>query len=455
MRTLTSGKAFAVMFQDLMRWNVNSFYAIHWMWPAETIKPLAEALDRKTTVLDKTDNVLSKIVLVSLHFNGEMEPRDTSAEEFKGRLYEVSSGDVIYSKIDVRHGAIGVVPESLSGIAVSSEFPIYRVRPHVALPEYVKLLFRTTAFRRLINSLISGASGRKRVQPTDLEDLKVPLPDIPIQQAIVNHWRTAETATAAAMSEMDALERRRESDLCEMLGVRLSEPTRLRGQLILEWQRLERWDTFFYRPDFLLLDDSLRRAQAVPLGELAIFFSRPWRKEMFPDGCFPYVEISGVNKRDGIVESRPVPVDQAPSRATTLIREGDLMLSTTRPYLGAFAIVPKAYDRHVCSSGFSLCRSADPERVDVEYLLLFLKSGMGLRQMERRMSGGLYPAIVQSELDKVLVPLPSLSRQREIVRQHALSRARIASLKTGSQNRLASARHEVEAMILGTRKVKP
>ena len=46
------------------------------------------------------------------------------------------------------------------------------------------------------------------------------------------------------------------------------------------------------------------------------------------------------------------------------------------------------------------------DELERDYLLLFLKSSAGLRQMERRMTGGLYPAIVQDELEKIRVPIP-------------------------------------------------
>ena len=74
-----------------------------------------------------------------------------SVEEFKGWLYLAEPGDVIYSKIDVRNGAVGLVPAHMSRGAVSSEYPVYQVQPDVALGEYIKLVFRTSHFRQVIN----------------------------------------------------------------------------------------------------------------------------------------------------------------------------------------------------------------------------------------------------------------------------------------------------------------
>ncbi len=73
----------------------------------------------------------------------------------------------------------------------------------IALPEYVKLLFRMGSFRERINSLISGASGRKRVEPSTLESIEVPLPPLTTQQAIVAYWQATQDRNAATLKAAD------------------------------------------------------------------------------------------------------------------------------------------------------------------------------------------------------------------------------------------------------------
>ncbi len=48
--------------------------------------------------------------------------------EVKGRMFFAHAYDVVYSMIDARNGAIGIVPESMPRVAFSSEYPIYEVR---------------------------------------------------------------------------------------------------------------------------------------------------------------------------------------------------------------------------------------------------------------------------------------------------------------------------------------
>lgn len=136
---------------------------------------------------------MDSLTFGSLHFTGELSYRDMSSKlEVKGKLFFAHANDVVYSKIDARNGAIGIVPELMPRVAFSSEYPIYEVDPAIALPQYVKLLFRMDSFRERINSLISGASGRKRVEPSTLESIEVPLPPLATQLAIVNLLGSAE-----------------------------------------------------------------------------------------------------------------------------------------------------------------------------------------------------------------------------------------------------------------------
>jgi type I restriction enzyme S subunit len=89
----------------------------------------------------------------------------------------------------VRNGAIGIVPEKFPVATVTSEFPVYCIKKEVAVSEYIQLVFRTQYFRKIINSMVSGTSGRKRVQTEDLENVEIPLPPLTEQKAIVARWR--------------------------------------------------------------------------------------------------------------------------------------------------------------------------------------------------------------------------------------------------------------------------
>ena len=263
-------KAFVILFKDLHVWSVGSFFKLNWQWPIEYIKPLSSVLKRKSNVANNEDYLSGQMKLVTLHFDGTVVPRATNGKnDFKGNLYSAASGDVVYSKIDVRNGAIGIVPEDIVRVAVSSEFPVYEVNPELAFPQYIKLLFRTQYFRQAINSMISGTSGRKRVQPSQLEALEVPLPPLPIQQAIVERWTKAKENIASIEGNISKLEHHTKLNFLQQLGIKVLEDVNLPKCFAVEWKDLERWSVeYLARMIIGLNNNGTGQYKSLPLSRL-------------------------------------------------------------------------------------------------------------------------------------------------------------------------------------------
>jgi type I restriction enzyme S subunit len=237
-----TGGAFAIGFRELQLWSVGSFVQSGWHWPAAVIKPLATALLRKQIEINPVSDPAEAPQLLTIHFDGSIEPRGVgSVEEFKGRLYLAEAGDVVYSKIDVRNGAIGLVPGGMPRCAVSSEYPVYQVRSGIALGEYIQLVFRTDHFRQVINGMISGASGRKRVQPEQIELMDIPLPPLDTQHAIVARWQAAQAEADAAEARVGRVEAEIEAATSELLGLSPHSENVNRRVVATSWSNLYYW----------------------------------------------------------------------------------------------------------------------------------------------------------------------------------------------------------------------
>lgn len=132
-----------------------------------------------------------------------------------------------------------------------------------------------------------------------------------------------------------------------------------------------------------------------------------------------------------------VPGDAAPSRARKRIRTGDVLVSTVRPNLRGFAIVPKELDGQVCSTGFAVLRPL--AATSPRYLLYQVLSNRFLDQLTTR--GGHYPAVNDSVLRAARVVLPSRQKQEELVKRMDWMRTRfeqIGSLAKAQNDRLAA-----------------
>lgn len=124
-----------------------------------------------------------------------------------------------------------------------------------------------------------------------------------------------------------------------------------------------------------------------------------------PDDLFQYVDIASIDVITGII-SNPQELlgEEAPSRARKVIHEGDIIISTCRPTRGAIAIVPKELDNQICSTGFSVIRAK--KGVSNKYLHFILRSAVVKEQFRKFSTGSSYPAILDDDVKKTVIPLP-------------------------------------------------
>lgn len=182
-------------------------------------------------------------------------------------------------------------------------------------------------------------------------------------------------------------------------------------------KRIEgRIDVAYYKPEYMQVVKRLREGpfDLKRLGDIATLSTERWKRP--ESGKFRYIEINDIDTFSAqIAQAELLEVEVAPSRAQIVARENDILVSTTRPYRGAIALITKEFNNCVCSTGFAVIRDVHT-KIDRKYLLHFLHSNFGLKQMEQRMTGGNYPAIIPDELLKIWVPMPPPGIQDKIVR---------------------------------------
>ncbi len=125
------------------------------------------------------------------------------------RLTRLRAGEFVYPKLMAWEGALGVVPPECDGCVVSTEFPVFEVLQDRILPEVLDTHFRTPSVWPEISRASTGTNvRRRRLNPQDFLDYKMPLPSRETQmtlrnvQADVDALKRLQAETAA---ELDAL----------------------------------------------------------------------------------------------------------------------------------------------------------------------------------------------------------------------------------------------------------
>jgi type I restriction enzyme S subunit len=130
--------------------------------------------------------------------------------------------------------------------------------------------------------------------------------------------------------------------------------------------------------------------------------------------AFVYIDISSVDRlTKRIVAAQRIRSADAPSRARKQVHACDVILSTVRPNLNAVALVPRALDREIASSGFAVFR-AKVTALDPSYLFYFLQTDALVSRLTRIANSASYPAVTDDDVLDVPIPVPDVAEQKRI-----------------------------------------
>ena len=160
------------------------------------------------------------------------------------------------------------------------------------------------------------------------------------------------------------------------------------------------------------MSETLASLHFVPLDAFAAIDPESLPASTSSHLSFKYIDISSVETGRLTVPSETIELSEAPSRARRVLRSGDIVMSTVRPNLKAFAQCRFDAGNFVASTGFSVIRAK--ENADAYFLLCAILSDDVATQIERFAVGSNYPAINSSDVRRLLVPEFPLSIQRKI-----------------------------------------
>jgi type I restriction enzyme S subunit len=319
-------------------------------------------------------------------------------------------------------------------------------------PYYVFLYTQLDIYKKWVSS-IQRAAGQPNINAEEYKSLPIPIPPKQIQEEIVtkiqNAYKQKQQKENEAKKFLDSID----EYLLKELGINLpkvDETDILKRVFLRKWSEIsgDRFDSIFHKTTFKILMKIIGNTTHSQLKDIVKFSSETWDQNSHFEDVFPYIEISEIDISYGTINNiNYVAVDKAPSRAKMIVRDNDIIISTTRPNRGAISLV-KTDAILIASTGFCVIRDID-DKVQRDYLFKILKSSIVLNQFDQRSSGGNYPAITQEEIGKVIIPLPSIQTQNKISNHIENIKEQAKSLKQQATNDFEKAKQEVEAMLLG------
>jgi type I restriction enzyme S subunit len=164
--------------------------------------------------------------------------------------------------------------------------------------------------------------------------------------------------------------------------------------------------------------------EAVTVADLADINPEAVSKKA-PPSQITYIDIASVSP-DGVDRGalKSLPYADAPSRAQRIVRAGDVIISTVRPYLRARGHIPSDLDGHVASTGFAVLRAT--ERCLPGYLNAITATDQFYAHLESRQSGSAYPAVRPSDIGDArvfLAPRPMQEKVAQLLESLELARS--------------------------------
>lgn len=142
-----------------------------------------------------------------------------------------------------------------------------------------------------------------------------------------------------------------------------------------------------------------------------------------------YIDLSSVSSAAGIsADLFRGSYRTAPGRARRIVRKDDVLISTVRPYLKGFSMVPQYLDGAVASTGFCVLR-AKRKQILPGLIWAVVGTDQFVENLMSKATGSSYPAVRPSDVAAHPIALPPLAEQTRIVDVMASVDAYIAALQ--------------------------
>jgi len=432
-------KVFTVRFVSVKRWDPNSFHGIKWHWPPSVMKPIGSVLIPRKEKVDRIGNRFSELMPITIHFDGSIEPRKISEDkEYSMDLFWAHPGDIVASKIDLKNGAVAVIPDNWDTAVVTNHFAVYEPDLRQIIPKYFHLLIQAQFFKEYLWRNKVGAEGRKEVKLEFFESQEIPIPPLPIQKKIVAYSEKVKLAVETTENKKRALV----DKLNRFMVTQTQKYKLLRDSKLFSasFSQASQWDVKAGRaavfkeanPTFIRLGDYTEECANM---------IKPWE---MPAKVWP---IYGVNNKDGVFLSLEQKTKDF-NAAYKQIEKDWFFHNPTRANVGSLGIVPEVPGDAITSPEYQVWKLTGG--FEPEFMDLLLQTEYFLTLVSFNRVGGVKQRMYYANLAEIRLPLIS----EEIQKKYIAHKIELEQMQSTSKNMLLESRSQIEKLILGTLSVE-
>ncbi|MBA4397552.1 MAG: hypothetical protein C0394_09265, partial [Syntrophus sp. (in: bacteria)] len=422
----------------------------------QVMAPIGSVLRLRKERVDKTVFKFSDLQPITIHFDGSVDKRIVGKNrEYSMDLWFARPGDIVVAKIDLKNGAVGIVPPDWKNVVVTGHFAVYEADRTRLVPEYLQLIIQAGFFKAHLWRNKVGAEGRKEVKLDFFEEEHIPIPSLVEQKAIVARWRKAQDEIVATHERVKKRKAAVDVRFFADLGLRSPAQGSMPKTFAVLWQDFLRWGVGF---NYLYQSGADLTRGKYPVVELdslleLVQYGTSEKANTSNDGV---AVIRMNNILDGELDLgnlkhlRLSKIEES----KLLLKDGDILFNRTnsKELVGKCAVF-HAQGEYVFAS--YLIRIRADSKANPDFLAYVINSPIGRQQINALSRQIIGQANINSvELRGLQIPLPPLIVQKQIMDRVAAGRAEIAREREAADRLACHINAEIEALILGVKKVK-
>lgn len=329
--------------------------------------------------------------------------------------FKLNSGDFVFARTGATVGKSFLITGKIP-ISVFASYLIRIILQKNINKKYVSYYFQSPQYWTQIG-ITSVGIGQPNVNANKLSNLDIPIPELDIQNKIVEK---IEELFNELDSGVDELRKVREQLKIYRQSVLQAAFT---GKLTEEWRKQQNEDW-----QYGLVADSNKSENSysqlpegwkkVKLGNITEKIDKVIKREKKNDEQFLYLDISGIDNQTNKIENHKEYLwKNAPSRAQQIVKLNDILFSTVRTYLRNNALIQnKIYNNQICSTGFTVIRT-NKKFANHKYIFNYILSETFVQALNELQTGSSYPAVRDNDVFSQIITLPSLNEQEQIVQE--------------------------------------
>jgi len=371
-----------------------------------------------TTPKDRDDDLNDGVVLLKTT-DIRNKPLSSSSNYYyiseklaeKMKSTQLKKGDILINIVGATLGVVGrvsIIPDNFPKANITQAMAMLRIRDEEFLPEYI-FTFLLSKYGNLQAQRLARPTGQYNLNLQEVSAIRVPVANKDFQKCISKFIYDFQILSDKSIKAYDDAEQLLLKEINLEGYKNTSQNVSIRN--FLDCISNNRFDSEYWQPDFDLILDKISKYKK---GVSIIGNEFKQIKNNFkPDKDieYNYIEIGDVKVSNGEVEYSSIVGTELPANAKIKFGKKQLITSKVRPNRGATAILNN-HDEYIGSGAFTVL--SEKENINLETLMIYLKSKPIRELLLRYNTGTSYPVITDDDVLKLPIPLIDKTLQKKI-----------------------------------------